>query len=55
MSGNEVSELLGSSAANVSRRLHEGLDRLRRLLAERTVDVGLRGTGTVFGPQRTEN
>ena len=35
MSGNEVSELLGSSAADVSRRLHEGLDRLRRLLTDR--------------------
>ena len=32
MSGNEVSALLGTSASDVSRRLHEGLDQLRRLL-----------------------
>ena len=34
MSGNEVSELLGCSASDVSRRLHEGLDQLRRFLAD---------------------
>ena len=34
MSGNEVSELLGCSALDVSRRLHEGLDQLRRFLAD---------------------
>ena len=40
MSGNEVSELLGSSGSDVSRRLHEGLDRLRRLLTD---GQGMRG------------
>jgi RNA polymerase sigma-70 factor (ECF subfamily) len=33
-SGNEVKELLGCSAAEVSRRLHEGMERLREFLAE---------------------
>ena len=32
MSGNQVSELLGTSPWDVSRRLHEGLDRLRQFL-----------------------
>ena len=32
LSGNEVAEILGCSAAEVSRRLHEGMDRLRELL-----------------------
>ncbi len=34
MSGNEVGELLGCSASDVSRRLHEGLDQLRRFLSD---------------------
>lgn len=33
LSGNEVSELLELSPSEVSRRLHEGLDRLRRFLS----------------------
>lgn len=33
MSGNEVKSLLGCSASEVSRRLHQGMERLRRLLA----------------------
>jgi len=32
MSGNEVKDLIGRSAAEVSRRLHEGLEQLRRRL-----------------------
>ncbi len=40
MSGNEVSDLLGCSGSDVSRRLHEGLDRLRRFLAD---GQGVRG------------
>jgi RNA polymerase sigma factor (sigma-70 family) len=34
MSGNEVSVLLGTSPSDVSRRLHEGLDRLREFLRD---------------------
>jgi RNA polymerase sigma factor (sigma-70 family) len=34
MSGNDVCELMGCSAATVSRQLYEGLDRLRELLAD---------------------
>jgi RNA polymerase sigma-70 factor, ECF subfamily len=34
MSGNEVSVLLETSASDVSRRLHEGLDQLRKLLSD---------------------
>ena len=34
LGGNEVKELLGCSAAEVSRLLHQGLEQLRRLLAE---------------------
>lgn len=33
MSGNEVAVLLGCSASEVSRRLHQGMDELRRRLA----------------------
>jgi RNA polymerase sigma factor (sigma-70 family) len=32
LSGNEVAEILGCSASEVSRRLHEGMDRLREIL-----------------------
>jgi RNA polymerase sigma-70 factor (ECF subfamily) len=39
-SGNEVKELLGCSAAEVSRRLHEGMERLRELLAEQNPSGG---------------
>ena len=35
LAGNEVKELLGCSAAEVSRRLHRGLEQLRRMMAER--------------------
>lgn len=34
MSGNEVKRTLGCSAALVSRRLHQGLDQLRKWMAE---------------------
>ena len=34
LSGNEVKELLGCSAAEVSRQLHAGMEQLRGLLAE---------------------
>jgi len=34
ISGNEVAELLGISAAEVSRRLHAGMQRLREFLGE---------------------
>jgi len=34
LSGNEVSQLLGSTAPEVSRRLHEGLDQLRLFLGD---------------------
>ena len=34
VSGNEVKDLLGCSAGQVSRMLHEGLDRLRRVLQD---------------------
>ncbi|MBN1909470.1 MAG: sigma-70 family RNA polymerase sigma factor [Pirellulales bacterium] len=37
MSGNDVSELLQVSPSEVSRRLHEGLDRLRRFLVNRQI------------------
>jgi RNA polymerase sigma factor (sigma-70 family) len=33
-SGNQVKDLLGSSASEVSRRLHDGMEQLRGLLAE---------------------
>jgi len=33
-SGNEVAELLGRSASEVSRHLHEGMNRLRELMAD---------------------
>jgi RNA polymerase sigma-70 factor (ECF subfamily) len=39
-SGNEVKELLGCSAAEVSRRLHEGMERLRELLVEQNPSGG---------------
>ena len=34
MSGNEVKDLLGCSASEVSRQLHAGMEQLRGLLAE---------------------
>lgn len=37
LSGREVQELLGTSPAGVSRALHEGLERLRRTLADHSV------------------
>lgn len=37
LSGREVQQLLGTSAAGVSRALHEGLERLRRTLADHSV------------------
>jgi RNA polymerase sigma-70 factor (ECF subfamily) len=40
LSGNEVKELLGCSAAEVSRRLHEGLDLLREKLRGRALTWG---------------
>jgi RNA polymerase sigma-70 factor, ECF subfamily len=39
MSGNEVSELLGCSAGEVSRQLHRGMEQLRGLLVEWKEDV----------------
>jgi RNA polymerase sigma factor (sigma-70 family) len=39
-SGNEVKELLGCSASEVSRRLHEGMELLRNLLAEQNLSGG---------------
>ena len=38
MSGNEVKALLGCSASEVSRRLHDGMERLRGLLASHRED-----------------
>ena len=38
MSGNEVKELLGCSASQVSRALHEGLEQLRTILNDRDVE-----------------
>jgi DNA-directed RNA polymerase specialized sigma24 family protein len=35
LSGNDVKELLGCSASQVSRILHEGLEHLRRLMNDR--------------------
>ncbi len=41
VSGNEVRELLNCSASEVSRRLHDGMEQLRRLLSEwKTKDGG---------------
>ena len=34
LSGNEVKDLLGCSAGEVSRQLHRGMEQLRGLLAE---------------------
>jgi RNA polymerase sigma-70 factor (ECF subfamily) len=39
MSGNEVMNLLGCSASQVSRMLHEGLERLRVLMTDQGVEV----------------
>src|SRR5205809_50456 len=38
LSGNEVKDLLGYSASQVSRMLHEGLEQLRNVLTDRGVD-----------------
>ena len=37
MSGNEVKSLLGCSASEVSRRLHNGMDHLRQVWRDRLV------------------
>jgi RNA polymerase sigma factor (sigma-70 family) len=39
LSGNEVKELLGCSAAGVSRRLHQGLEQLRTALKDESKPV----------------
>ena len=39
MSGNEAKDLIGCSAAEVSRHLHRGLEQLRRLLPEFETDL----------------
>ncbi len=39
LKGNEVADLLGCSASEVSRRLHEGLSRLRELLIDVQVEA----------------
>jgi RNA polymerase sigma-70 factor (ECF subfamily) len=39
LAGNEVKELLGCSAAEVSRQLHRGLEQLRGLMVERETDA----------------
>ena len=43
LSGNEVAVLLGCSASEVSRRFHEGMERLREMLTEQPVSK--EGTG----------
>ena len=40
MSGNQTAELLQCSAAEVSRRLHQGMEMLRGKLSERPVTTG---------------
>ncbi len=39
MSGRQVQDLVGCSAAEVSRRLHSGMDELRKLLADWKTDI----------------
>ena len=39
LAGNDVKELLGCSAAEVSRQLHRGLEQLRGLMVERETDA----------------